>query len=307
MPEDAPALQYFKTVSDRLLAPRETWGLMAAVLGSARNRHAFRELFWWDRDAGLYHYLNFIRPPRPGQHASTRRKDPDRPIIRYEHPPDNPADAQVRWQMARQRFRAAQTAVRNHTTQLQSVWDSMVRDSVRDRRLRELGVRRELHRARRPGWLARIFRTRRYREWRQVGQEIERDATAAEHAHAEAGQAFVRAAPLLLRGIKAAPPTSSDPSGAPSSADWFEAVRAALGDRVMDRNFAAAGHAEQQLRTPWFDEHGHRLRDDLFVAAMQLHRAFIDGAAQQLRTNLSLLMDVFAGRPVIFDTADGCA
>ena len=305
--EDAPALQYFKTVSDRLLAPRETWGLMAAVLGSARNRHAFRESFWWDRDAGLYHYLDFIRPPRPEQHAPGRRKDPDRPVIRYEHPPDNPADAQVRWRKARQRFRVAQTAVHDHTTRLQSVSDYLVRDSVRDRRLQELGVRRERHRTRRPGWLARIFRTRRYRDWRQAGLQIERDTTAAEHAHAEAGRAFVCAAPLLLRDIKAAPPASSDPSGAPSPADWFEAVRAALGDRLIDRNFGAAGHAEQQLRTPWFDEHGHRLRDNLFVAAMQLHRAFIDGAAQQLRTNLGLLMDVFAGREVTFSVADGRA
>ena len=301
--EDAVSLRYLKTVSDSVLRPRKTWGLMAAVLGSGANRRAFRESFWWDRDAGLYHYLDFIRLPRP-ERTPRRRKDSARPVILNERPPGNPADAQARWQKARQLFREARTAVRDHAARLQSVWDFMVRDSVRDRRQRELRVRRERHQASRPGWLASIVRTRRYREWRQEGRQIERETAAAKQAHAEAGEAFIRAAPLLLRDLKAEPPASPGPSGAPLPADWFEAVRVALGDRLMDRTFAAAGHAEQQLRTPWFDVHGHRLRDDLFVAAMQLHRAFIDGAAQQLRTNLGLLMDVFAGRRVNFSTRD---
>ena len=302
--EDALTLRYFKTVSDHLLAPRKTWGLMAAVLGSAANRRTFRESFWWDRDAGLYHYLDFVRPPRPGRHGPNRLKDPDRPVIRNERPPPTAAGVEMRWQEARQRFRAARTAVREHGARLQSVWDYMVRDSVRDRQLRHLGVRRGQHETSRPGWLARACRTRRYRRWRWEGQQIERDAAAALQAHADAERAFVRAAPLLLRDLRAAPPASPGPSEAPSTADWFESVRAALGDRLMDRAFAAAGHAEQQLRTPWFDAHGHRLRDDLFVAAMQLHRAFIDGAAKQLQTNLGLLMDVFADRQVTFSKPD---
>ena len=55
-------------------------------------------------------------------------------------------------------------------------------------------------------------------------------------------------------------------------------------------------HENQQTRTPWFDARAHRVRDDVFVAAMKLHKAFIDAAAEPLRANLSLLMDVFGGK-----------
>ena len=154
--EDAVSLRYLKTVSDSVLRPRKTWGLMAAVLGSGANRRAFRESFWWDATL-VYHYLDFIRLPRP-ERTPRRRKDSARPVILNERPPGNPADAQARWQKARQLFREARTAVRDHAARLQSVWDFMVRDSVRDRRQRELRVRRERHQASRPGWLASIVR-----------------------------------------------------------------------------------------------------------------------------------------------------
>jgi hypothetical protein len=54
--DDAQELRYFPTVSRALLG-KETWGLIAAVLGKAANRYRFEQTFWWDKEIGLSTYL----------------------------------------------------------------------------------------------------------------------------------------------------------------------------------------------------------------------------------------------------------
>lgn len=46
--DDATALRYFATLADELHG-KETWGLIAAVLGNAKNRATFRHTFWWPK------------------------------------------------------------------------------------------------------------------------------------------------------------------------------------------------------------------------------------------------------------------
>ena len=55
-------------------------------------------------------------------------------------------------------------------------------------------------------------------------------------------------------------------------------------------------HCDKQLATPWFPAEAQRVRDDLFQAAIELHRAFIDAAAKPIRHNLGVLMSVMGGR-----------
>ena len=303
--DDAPDLRYFKTISDHLLKPRETWGLMAAVLGSGGNRRAFGNALWWDKEFGLRPYLDFVSPPRSRPSRPAPPRNPDRLVIRNENPPADPADAQARWQHAQRRFREAEDAARHHAALLQTVWDYMNRENVRKRKERDIAHRQQEHQTRRPGWFARVFWTRRYRRWRQERRQIGRDSAAIEQEYATTGEAFASAAPLLLRHLKVDQPRPHDPSAPASLSDWFVAVREAMGDRLMDRSFDEADHAGQQLRTPWFDAHAHRLRDDVFVAAVHLHKAFIDGTAKQLKLNLGLLMDHFGGKKLTFDDAGG--
>jgi hypothetical protein len=75
-----------------------------------------------------------------------------------------------------------------------------------------------------------------------------------------------------------------------------EAWRERLGDRFIDEAFWEREHADKQRTPPWLDDEQQRLRDDVFVAAMALHRAFLDAAAKPLRHNLGALMNLFGGR-----------
>jgi len=69
-----------------------------------------------------------------------------------------------------------------------------------------------------------------------------------------------------------------------------------LGESFLDDAFWEREHANRQKISPWLDAAQQRLRDDVFAAAMALHRAFVDAAAKPLRHNLGALMSLFGGR-----------
>ena len=108
--EDAHELRYFTTLSDALLG-RETWGLIAAVLGNATNRNHFKQTFWWDEDVGLSTYLaaaagspRTVEVPDPITKEVTTR--PPR-IVTDESAPRDHEDALRRWRRARKSFTSA--------------------------------------------------------------------------------------------------------------------------------------------------------------------------------------------------------
>ncbi|MGW6863663.1 AAA domain-containing protein [Streptomyces sp. NPDC054912] len=53
--------------------------------------------------------------------------------------------------------------------------------------------------------------------------------------------------------------------------------------------------ADQELGSPWSDEAWSTARSDLFLRALDLHRAFVAGAAKRVRGNLQVLMELMAG------------
>jgi len=67
-----------------------------------------------------------------------------------------------------------------------------------------------------------------------------------------------------------------------------------LKDRLVDEQFFAQEHKASNLAAPWIPDSLHRKREDLFIASMNVHRAFIDASAQKILHNLSVLMEFFA-------------
>ncbi|MFE6838756.1 AAA domain-containing protein [Streptomyces sp. NPDC057705] len=59
--------------------------------------------------------------------------------------------------------------------------------------------------------------------------------------------------------------------------------------------WAHLDEAEQELGSPWSDESWSTARSDLFLRALDLHRAFVAGAAKKVRGNLQVLMELMAG------------
>lgn len=336
--EDAVDLRYLKTLSDGL-RQSETWGLIAAVLGNAANRSRFKQTFWWDDDLGLSTYLaeaagtpQSIEEVDPG--TGDRKTRPPR-IVSQENPPYGPGEAFRRWQKARSTFRASLDRSRKMLAVLAKVRElamslpslareeadaihalQVAEETARGAREAVDGARAHLtwtqrngedvekslaeHDRARPGFFARLFNTRRARDWRSA-----RVPLAA--AHERAKKEILLASGVLSISEKALREAmnrleTAERNRAAAAERHAEArrrvstARERLGKRFIDADFFARDHADKHQTAPWLDDEQQRVRDDVFVAAMALHKAFLDAAAKPLRHNLGVLMNVFGGR-----------
>jgi hypothetical protein len=186
-----------------LTAGEASWGLIAAVLGKSEHRFEFQQAVWWDDDRSLRLYLkaakgdSVVREIKDEHGRVIRREEPS--IVADEAPP-SPQQAKVAWKKARAAFVSAYESVQSEMQQLervralckrlaptrQALTDAqaarVAAASALDERLRELTASSstkvsaevvakealQTERAsldQRPNWLARLFRTRRYRTW----------------------------------------------------------------------------------------------------------------------------------------------
>ena len=107
---DAAGLRFFKTISDELYQ-RDTWGLIAGVLGNAANQSRFKQTFWWDADFGIRTYLAAAM----GSVEEIEERDPVTDEVRHrlprivveEKPPGSHEEALVAWNKARKDFAGA--------------------------------------------------------------------------------------------------------------------------------------------------------------------------------------------------------
>ncbi|WP_158963688.1 AAA domain-containing protein [Chachezhania sediminis] len=334
---DAPDLRYFKTVSDNLLE-RETWGAIAAVLGNATNRYVFSQNFWRDDENGLSTYLNHAsgipqivsEPQKDG--LPLRR---NREIVDRERPPANAREAAVRWEKARTDFLQALKTSGENQKRLQSLHVQLLRlvavsaeitdiqsrqpelqDEVAALQLRlseaQGGIqcaesaaassrqRKESHFAIRPGLLARLFQTRRFKDWLTGFRTLENQERETAGAYAASKRNFdtlhsglAAKQNLIEQSVQQIKALETEKERI--EAQTAEACRQ-LKASVPDAAFFASAHEDIQTAHVWFDQAARILRDDVFEAAIHLHRAFIDGAADPLRQNLSVFVESFGTR-----------
>ena len=329
--DDAPELRYFKTLSDAL-HQSETWGSIAAVLGNVRNRSRFKQNFWWDEDNGLNSYLRAaagsevtITDPETGE-----RRAPH--IVKTEQPPLNREEALARWKRAQKRFLSAldksrqwQTrleGLRNDSAQLpvlaQSETDTLARRDVALERSGQLVsalamaretesaashelqlVARQLrsHSLIKPGLWARLFRTRTACEWSETLRDLRSNHRDAETQHANILGDCRRVEEELRTAVLEQGKTEKTWQTARTNYQQAKQrlieAQQKYGVVFADSTFFELSHGQRHQQTPWFSSEAQRIRDEVFIGAIAVHRAFIDAAAKPLRHNLAALMNAF--------------
>lgn len=256
-------------------------------------------------------------------------------IVETEKPPISAEDAMQRWKSARSRFLTALEKSRQIQRWLEGLHQEMLqlatyarnetdalakRDQLTGEIYRcetELSTVRNYqseaslqhqhtiqvltsHRLVRPSFWARLFRTKSAKAWmeKQVSMHImcrEAEASRAEWdkklQHLE-GQ-FQR---LIIEKKDAEMVWQSAWHRHKQAKQSIADAQQKYGVIFTDAEFFALQRDQYQQMTPWYPAAAQRLRNDVFITAMNLHRAFIDVAAKPLRHNLSALMNVFTNQ-----------
>lgn len=258
-----------------------------------------------------------------------------REIVERERPPQNAREAASRWEAARSRFRQVKAAFDDRQNRIQALHVQIKRlvqvgieyqTAIERRKPLEakaneldgqlasitqaiqknehvLASTREQvsrHQNGRPGFFARLFKTAAYREWAERNDDLASTAKRQTQvlvplkAQFDSISAEVQRAKETLGGIVARLTELNNERL--SLEKTTRQAQAVLGAEVPDHEFFGRAHDEIQLLNVWFDRDTNILRDQVFEAALHLHRAFIDCAADRLRQNLAIFMENFGTR-----------
>lgn len=316
-----------------------TWGLAAAVLGNAANRSAFIQSFYWHRKRGMALYLKAVLgadlPDDEEEEADQTDEQKVIDVVTLEQPPRSEIEALERWQAKRKEFRAKLKIVEALQKQAQAAFDAVRQKAEAAKRCDDaartllaakevcvLAVEQEAIAKRlfekcaqaerkaeedrkaidrlRPGFFARLFFMRSYREWRAkmstAHENVAKARSQIKLAEEAEHQAMKAAAAAKNRLDACELEKRSADSAMAKIIATVEMFRTKVGTNLADEGFWARGDDSLQLTSPWLFEEWQRARDALFVEAFELHRAFIDAAAKPLRHNLRAALDVMKGR-----------
>ncbi len=348
----ADSLCYFRSISDNIsqasqksqddnqakenLAPLQTWGMIAAVLGNAKNRGLFSEAFWWDDDNGFRTYLKAAK----GDDVTKEVVDPDTkkvikrttPSVIAKESPPVPKQAAQQWSAARGKLvrlhreilddLSALEGVRQKCLELAKAKDAVAqRLQDRDVSARDLAraqsqqhileantglaqmaserAEQDLrqHRKARPNLWRWLFNAEARKSWRTQNKaklDAKAQTDAALHQARQAEHANTRTIDQLRLELTRLDRDVLILNNQVAELDKaLDPYRAQLGHHLVDGHFFERSHEAINLQSPWLPAALQRKREDLFIAAMETHKAFIDAAAQKVLHNLSVLMNLF--------------
>ncbi len=334
--EDAHGLRYLKTLSDELHGT-STWGVIAAVLGNAQNLARFKWRFWRNDDTGLSNYLRaaagFPVAIDDGQSGVSRSPR----IIEVEQPPTSRGEAIGRWNAARQAFQAALSKSRQHQSWLEGLRTELDKrellhaavltartsrhsadgaveqnrtgqsHAAADHAAAQLAHEQtqhliRTHTALRPGFWARLFRTEAARRWSLAMRDLSNQANLVHSELIEVGKRRQTADGVLQIAVQKQESVHAALHAIEADLARCEQrlieAREQHGVVLADRAFFERPRVALHLSTPWFAPAAQHLRDEVFITAMAVHRAFMDAAAKPLRHNLGAMMNALSSQPL---------
>lgn len=290
---DAEDLRYFKTISDQLLN-QNTWGLISAALGNAKNKQKFKEIFYWHKDFGFETYLSaamgkpkFYKKMDPKTKEIIEERAPL--VVTNENPPRNYSDALKRWHKCRKEFNELQKLMDERITDLnklktifekftlvlknnekeQEEWmDVSHYEFVYDELMFEITNSKFIEKAK--IILSRNFIKTSYLRWK-YNKKLGKLLSVYALAHNKYKEVLDKICTKIPN----------------------------FDQHLIDYLLFDKEHKEQQVTSPWFTKETQLIRDELFTVAINLHKAFIDACAYPIKSNLSVLMNVFSGNQLM--------
>lgn len=328
---------YFKDIAAKV-AGKDAWGLLAAPLGNKKNRNEFLRQFWWSKSdehaanhtSGMRELLKEIQCgnalPYMGWQRAVQRFNAaaaaERSIRnRLEQASKRPE------QVATLTSRLADISARSNIAHSQLSAGHAELDAVEKKlsslerefltALKALGEwerRSQLHAQCKPGvldWLTTFGRAN--RSWLERAQALQNESNAL--VYKWQAQDTARAVIVAERDASSAA-VAALRGRVDSLEDELKTARQKLGAsqrKLLSDTKALGGawpdlSAENESRetlTPWATKDWMTAREELFLAALDVHRAFIEKHSREMLANLSLASDWLSGKPVPADLALG--
>jgi hypothetical protein len=317
-------LRYFEPLATQLLG-KDAWGLSAAVLGNGANRSRFKKGFWTESHLSFKTYLERVSGIKPRQEADPQGLaelcqapiDPAEAMARWRQAKQHfqTRSARVRKRLTELealrmalgalpslREREQQAARRSAEAEGRSIaareaWQTTLSASTKARSQLEIS-REELirHERDRPGLFAlkRLFGATRAKQWEAAQAPLARVHRQAQELHWQTKSEEDASLEVSERTGKAASEAAASHATAKSALDvalaQCESIQVGEGACVLDASFHGLAHGPKNLALPWLDRDIQIQRSELFEAAMDVHRAFIDAAALPLLRNLNGLV-----------------
>nr|WP_223812765.1 MULTISPECIES: AAA domain-containing protein [unclassified Pantoea] len=150
------------------------------------------------------------------------------------------------------------------------------------------------HLACRPGFFSRLFATAAWKSWRSTLQKLsatlQQSVLRAQETDGALELARTKWSNTEAQLQQLDQEISRKYQAVSKLKATEEQARNRMGDRVVDERFFERDHEAIHLTAPWLPDEVHRLREDLFAAALTVHKTFIDASASRLQHNLGLLM-----------------
>jgi hypothetical protein len=256
-------------------------------------------------------------------------------ILELEKPPANEIEALERWNLARKDFNAKFEKVKELQKKIQEIYLAVIGkpqlvkhfEEIRDalalaqeeyQLLKEkLDIVRGSYKnalesekkavedrsavdRMRPGFFARLFQLRPYRSWVQQMTMLMDGVNKARDEVKRISDDYKQTENELNRVSKKITSYQLEKRKANRALDetlrLFHEGRNLAGDNFADESYWVRDNQKLQMGCPWVFPELQNARDELFVAAFNLHRAFIDGSARIMKHNLRAALEVMKGR-----------
>jgi hypothetical protein len=311
----AMAADYFASTA-KLLYGDGAWAMIAARLGNYKNRHDFVQAFWWSgRDGTSAQTPGLLIQPSSApsrwqsavthfRHALVRVNTLSRERASVACSISRlPASTRAREQAAadltafaaqRERLEARQPDIEQELRYSRDCW-TVAEAAVQTHHLGKPGFfafmfarlrgQRRAWDAERRELLGRFLTADRRRDAAsRAADELQHEMSCCRHAEEDARTRFAK----LDREFQ-------------DLQDAIQEARQRWGDHVPSGSeYAETGQrdliARREMSAPWADEEFSQARTELFLAALDLHKALIEAEATRFRQNLSALMDILAGK-----------
>lgn len=297
------------------------WGLVAAPLGNRRNCTRFANAFWWGDDGdpkrgkparpAMRHLINLCAtsPPAPGawRAAVDAYRAAHHEVQQLQEARGEAAEAVGALAPARQEVERAAAAVGEARAQAGGARAGLSSheallpglEAALDRaRAREVHHRQSEH----PGVLAVVLSLgRALTRWRADHAPLVEQTRAADRALEAAHPEVVRSTAAVAAADHAVREGEGRLDDAGKRLDAVTRVvdraRGVLDTSLPDDTWWEPGQRQRrELRAPWTDPAWNSARTRLLLAALALHKSFLQHAAAKLRPGLQTAIDIMSGR-----------